>query len=80
MTTLYRYTNEDIKQILFDGFDYTLPLNIETIILELSGEIDSIVSSQTPTSNIEYTTDRPYKKGNQYSSINIPECLTYIIL
>ena len=33
MTTLYRYTNEDIKQILFDGFDYTLPLNIERIIL-----------------------------------------------
>lgn len=70
MTTLYRYTNEDIKQILFDGFDYTLPLHIERIIFELSSEIDSIVSSQTSANTTEYTTERPYKKGNQYSTVN----------
>jgi DNA-binding phage protein len=69
MTTLYRYTNEDIKQILFDGFDYTLPSNIERIIVGLSSEIDSIISSQTPVTTNEYT-ERPYKKGNQYSSVN----------
>jgi len=70
MTTLYRYTNEDIKQILFDGFDYTLPLNIERIIFELSSEIDSIVSTQSPAPANEYPTERPYKKGNQYSTVN----------
>uniref|UniRef100_A0A6C0LSS2 MIF4G domain-containing protein n=1 Tax=viral metagenome TaxID=1070528 RepID=A0A6C0LSS2_9ZZZZ len=69
MTTLYRYTNEDIKQILFDGFDYTLPSNIERIIVGLSSEIDAIISSQSPVTTNEYT-ERPYKKGNQYSSVN----------
>lgn len=70
MTTLYRYTNEDIKQILFDGFDYSLPLNIETIILELASEIECMMSTQALVTTTEYANERPYKKANQYSSVN----------
>jgi hypothetical protein len=64
MTTIHSYKFEDYNRIMFDGFDYYLPSNINDIISNLSFELETYSKNSQSIDTI----DKSQKKSNNYNS------------
>lgn len=66
-TKILKYTLEDINAIIFDGFDYTLPVETLDIISKLSQEVGSPDYVKTP---IFKKREMPAKSENNYKDLS----------
>jgi hypothetical protein len=65
-----RYTLQDYSEIIFSGYDYKLPNNINAIIKKLVDEFGTVTQSESRVSD---TADTKFKKPGYFNNSRKPK-------